>query len=143
MTIYRRIFRMMALRHPIRPCISDDAPEGINWRVLAYDGNHAIVECWCSDHPILEPNDRKTMGDLKRIDTRVGTIDVLKTHPQSPTILGQHTISVFHHSPPNAEVDEVKQTITFRGRTGHYLRKIRQKTHTRHGDEDLYILDEG
>jgi len=144
--IYRRIFKVKTTGSrdtgDLRPAFTDDFVEkygrGINYVVHEYNEAEGwcVVECWCCDHPILEPEHRKNMTHLRALDKDPSVVEVLPSHPRSPPILG--TLATSRHE----SVDEEKKEITVKGRKGSYIRK--EKTFTTLGEEiDLYILDEG
>lgn len=114
-------------------------PKGINLVVLEYGDDYAVVECWCSDHEILEPNERKTDADLEILSNNPSVIQKLQSHPKSPPLLA--TMSISRSKNPGFNVDKNIKKLTVKSRTVSY---IRMKTHSPHGkEEELYILDEG
>jgi len=149
MTIYRRIFRVRIAGSrttgDLRPAFAErirDEHRGVNLRALEYNEEEGwcVVECWCSDHPILSPEERKTQADLERIDMDPDVIEVLKSHSRSPVKLA--SIAVSPGSLTLDRVDEEAKTIILSGREVKFLR--RERIHDTAGREvDLYILDEG
>ena len=145
--IYRKIFKtkVRITKEGREPLVSP--PKGINMLVLEYKDNYAIVEFWCSDHPLLEPEDRKDVKDLINLKSNPAIIEEVKSHPKSPKIIGG--IYMSGSSSPDS-VNEKTKTITYKGRSGKYIEKRKHKIHTRNEigqpigiEEDLYVLDEG
>jgi len=140
MVIYRRIIKTkvkveQGLRSP-----DITLPKGVNLRVLKYANDFAIIELWCSDKPILEPEEQKTLADLKALDKYA--IEILKEHPESPKIIGKIAILTPLLTNPKVEIDEVTKTLRFKGRTAKFLRK--ETFFDTSGKERIrYILDEG
>jgi len=146
--IYRKIFKVKIRTNRFggkEPDIT--VPKGINLLVLEYGDDYAIVECWCSDHPILEPEERKSKEDLISLKNHPAIMEEVRSHPKSPKVIGGLYMSG-SGSPDN--VDEKTKTITYKGRSGRYIEKRKHKIHTRNEkgqlvgiEEDLYVLDEG
>jgi hypothetical protein len=144
--IHRRIFKVKTVgsraEGDLRPEFTDDFVSrygtGINYRVLEYNEEEGwcVVECWCCDHPIVEPEHRKNMTHLFALDKDPSVLEVLPSHPKSPPVLACLATST-HES-----VDEEKKEIVVKGRRGSFKRKERHTT-TDGTEEDLYILDEG
>jgi len=142
--IYRKILRVKTVgsrkTRNLAPAIMP-LPKGFNFTVLEYspDEKECVVEVWCSDHPILAPEERKTKADLDALFSKSNpaVLDSLSSHPSSPKMIGR--IMVF--SEVLEAIDDVTKTATFKGRTGKFIRK---ETMDVHGiTKEIIILDEG
>lgn len=140
--IYRRIFKVKTKSGTLwEPDIQ--LPIGVNLLVLEYGDDYAIVEVWCSDHPILEERERKTDEDLQELEKHPNVIEKLEKHSKSPKIIGGIYLSENNYL---SEVDEKTKTLKFKDKTCKYIEKRRHIIHTNDGkgkEENLYVLDEG
>ena len=125
MTVYRKIYKCRTVGSKaegnLRPEIVDRLPTGINCCVLEYNEAEgwAIVEFFCSDHPLLEEKFRKGRDDLERLRTDPSVIETLATHPNSPPVLGGFAIR-----PELAEaIDETAGEVMVRGVRAKFVRK--------------------
>ena len=126
----------------LRPVFTDNFVEtygtGINFVVHEYNEKEGwcIVECWCSDHAVLDIKDQKKDTDLQKIDAHASVIEVLPSYMRSPSVLA--SIKTIQHD----SVDEAKKEITVHGKKGKFVRKDKKKDHSGK-DIDLWVLDEG
>lgn len=132
----------------LRPKISDELPQGLNYRVHAYDEikKTCIVEVWCSDHEILPEKYRKNASDLAELDSKPYIRKVIPS-PQPTKPIGAISVSDLVENIGKAgkgieNVDRVVNKIRVNGLQIGFLRS--QKTHDTSGREiEEFILDEG
>ena len=144
--IFRKIFKVKTVGSreetgDLRPAWADDMPNmmpGVSFVVHEYDENEGwcICECWVSDHPIR--NIARNETDLETLATEPCVIEVLSTHPLSPSILAVLSLS---GGDSLESVDLENKTLVFKGKTMSFKRV--EKNRTSAGEEDQYILDEG
>lgn len=157
--IHRKIYRVETIgaraTHDLRPKLSDDTPQGINYRVLEYDEpNHTCtVEAWCSDHTVLKPKHRKDMTALNQLLERADILETLSTHEKSPQLLGRISVTEILTGPHGqgspdklqrhlGAVDKAQKKITWKGKTHSYMQR-KEGTDTIGRNIVAYVLDEG
>jgi len=125
MTIYRKMFKIKTIGSSkegnLKPEIVEKMPAGINLVVHEYNeaAGWAIVELYCSDHPLLDSKYRKTMADLEKLKNDLSIIESVASHPNSPAIL-----ATFHIKTELATaIDETAKTLTVKGVTAKFVRK--------------------
>lgn len=159
MMIYRKIYRCETVgsraTKNLRPKLSDETPQGINYRVLEYDEkkNTCILEAWCSDHEILKPEHRKNMADLNQLSSRPYMLETVEKHAKSPKILGCLSVTETLTGPQGQGLPKIAQpnlgkinpeakTIEWKSQLHSYIRR-HEGTDTVGRKILDYVLDEG
>lgn len=150
--IYRRTFEIETVgsraTHDLRPKLSDELPQGLNYRVHSYDAEKGtcIVEVWCSDHELLPLEHRKRQQDLESLDSRPFIKKTLSS-PNPSAILARLSVSAKAENVGKGkgripQIDRAKKKLTLDGRELDYLRSKKSKDTS--GDEiEEFVLDEG
>lgn len=123
----------------LHPIIGESLPHGFNYKVLEYDeeADTAIIEIWCSDHPLLNLQDQKDEAALNNLTKHESVIKTLDSHPKSPTVLARIKID----STKLENFDAETKTVTLKGKQADFLR-TETSTVNKQQVTDL-ILDEG
>lgn len=152
MTVFRRKFEVETTGSretgDLRPKLSDDCPEGLNYRVHSYDevAGTCIVEVWCSNHEILPEKHQKNASDLAKLDSK-GYMKKVIPNPNPDKPLGSISISapVENVGKPDkriSKVDRAQKKITVKGKQLGFL-KSRKSKDTAGKEIEEFLLDEG
>lgn len=146
MTVFRKIFKVKTIGSQktgnLQPAWTDElltiAP-GVGMTVHEYNEAEGwcVCELWTSDHNIRSVIGKKS--DLDGLATHPSVIEVLTSHPLSPSKLA--ILSLSGGGSPES-VDLEKKTLIFKGKTMPFKRVEKNRT-TSGVEEDHYILDEG
>jgi len=150
--VYRKTFEVETTgsrkSRNLRPKISDDLPQGFNYRVHSYDevNGTCVVEVWCSDHEILPPHHRKNAADLAKFGTHQHIKKVVPS-PKQNEVIGCISISdlVENIGKPEKRIENVDREckkLKVKGLEMAFLRSHKSRD-TIGREIEEFVLDEG